>query len=380
MRILGNSASGGPGPFALYFYSAIAAKDIQLAEGLSTLHILRQTLERYLAGFESYGMAGSIPAIPYDFMDSYPSLIISVSDYVLPSSDYDWYLSHYETIKKWVEKIIAQDVDGDGLLEYPLSGNTGSWPEKVVIRPSNWWDTIGFAHKDAYGNALAYHALCLMSQMAEKVGKNDDAIYYKQFAQKIKDVFYDTFYNTKTGVLAGWKSQDGELHDYYFLFVNGMAILLDLVTKEQGNNIMDILLDKMKKVGYNNFELGLPGNLIPVAKKDYVHISERWGGGQLEDNTDGFQKYENGGATACYAFYTVEALYKLGRSSEADYIFEPMLKAFENGAFQGRGENGMTYDWQMWDGTPYGYELLLADGYTSLLSAITKFKGSNIYE
>ena len=35
---------------------------------------------------------------------------------------------------------------------------------------------------------------------------------------------------------------------------------------------MDRLLAKMKEVGYTNFALGLPGNLIPVARKDYVDL------------------------------------------------------------------------------------------------------------
>ena len=62
-------------------------------------------------------------------------------------------------MKEWAANMLAMDVDGDGLLEYPMSGNYNSWPEKIVVRPANWWDTIGFGHQDAYSNALAYHAL-----------------------------------------------------------------------------------------------------------------------------------------------------------------------------------------------------------------------------
>ena len=62
--------------------------------------------------------------------------------------------------------------------------------------------------------------------------------------------YFKTFYNPATGVLAGWKSADGQLHDYYFLFVNGIAIHYGLVPKDQANAIMDRLLAKMKAVGY----------------------------------------------------------------------------------------------------------------------------------
>jgi hypothetical protein len=47
-----------------------------------------------------------------------------------------------------------------------------------------------------------------------------------------------------------------------------------------------------------------------------------------------------------------------------------MLKSFEDGGFQGRAPNGLTYDWTAWDGTPHGYEGLLVDSYLTLLAAL----------
>ena len=129
-------------------------------------------------------------------------------------------------------------------------------------------------------------------------------------------VYFQTFYNPKTGVLAGWKSADGKLHDYYFTFVNGVAITYGLVPPDKANPIMDVMLAKMKEVGYTHFELGLPGNLVPIRRGDYVHHVLRWGGGEKEDGSDGFQIYENGGATACYAYFTLQALYQLGRHKD----------------------------------------------------------------
>jgi len=57
------------------------------------------------------------------------------------------------------------------------------------------------------------------------------------------------------------------LHDYYFLFVNGIAIHYGLVPRDQANAIVDKLFAKMKEVGYTRFDLGLPGNLIPHREK-----------------------------------------------------------------------------------------------------------------
>ena len=258
------------------------------------------------------------------------------------------------------------------MLEYPASGNSGSWTEQITLRPANWWDTIGFAYEDAYSNALAYHALLGMTEMARRANRREDAQLYVSRAEKLRSVYFDTFYNPTTGVLAGWRSTDGKLHDYYFTFVNGAAITYGLVPRDKANQIMDRLLAKMKEVGYTHFEYGLPGNLIPVRRGDYVDHDKRFGGPEKEDGSDGFQIYENGGATACMAYFTIQALYQLGRHKEADAILLPMLHAFEQGGFQGRASNGMTYDWKAWDGTPHGYEGLLVDGYQALLAVLSR--------
>lgn len=371
-RVLANNIASDPCAFTVFEYSMMAVKMPALAEGLSALDILRQTLDRYVGGIRPAGMEGSAdyPDTKYDLLDTYPSLVLATSDYVRSSGNNVWLTRNYSVIKSWADKMIGYDVDHDGLMEYPASGNSGSWTENITVRPSNWWDTIGFGHKDAYSNALAYKALSDMGELSTRAGRDADAAMYKRHAEMLKAVYYSTFYNPATGVLAGWKSTDGNLHDYYFLFINGMAVVYGLVTREQGHQIWDKLMAKMKEVGYDRFDLGLPGNLIPIRREDYVDRERRFGGGTKADGSDGFQIYENGGATACMTYFTIQALRDLGRHREADSILFPMLKAFEAGGFQGRAPNGMTYDWTSWDGTPHGYEGLLVDNYLALLAAM----------
>jgi hypothetical protein len=371
-RCLANNSASDPCAFTAFIYSMMAVHMPPLAEGLGADDILRQTLDRYIGGMEGYGMIGydGQPNLKYAFLDTYPSLVMATSDYVQASHDTDWLKRNYSVIKSWADKMIEFDLDHDGLMEYPVSGNSGSWTEKLTVRPSNWWDTIGFAHKDAYSNALAYKAFQGMEALARQAGLPADAQLYRHRAEMLKAVYYPTFYNPETGVLAGWKSADGKLHDYYFLFVSGVAVTYGLVSDRQGNEIWDKLMAKMKDVGYNRFDLGLPGNLIPIRREDYVDHNKSAGGPAKADGSDAFQIYENGGATACYTYFTVEALRKLGRHGEADAILFPMLKAFEDGGFQGRGPSGKTYDWTDWNGKPYGYEGLLVDGYLTLLAAM----------
>ncbi|MCX6624489.1 MAG: hypothetical protein NTY38_26185 [Acidobacteria bacterium] len=371
-RVLANHAASDPCAFTVFLYSRMMINMPPLAEGLSALDILRQTLDRYTSGMRAYGMDfyRYIPGQKHDYLDTYPSLVMAASDYVLTSKDKPWLERNYVAIRNWAAKMIEFDRDGDGLLEYVESGNSRAPSTSGSARPGNWWDTIGFGHKDAYANALAYQAFRRMSEVARMGGHPADARLYARRARAIRSLYYKTFYNPATGVLAGWKSADGKLHDYHFLFVNGVAVTYDLLTPEQGGRIWDKLLAKMNDVGYTRFEFGLPGNLTPVRREDYLHLEKRWGGPDKEDGSDGFQIYENGGATACYAYFTIHALQKLGRNREAGAILYPMLQAFEAGAFQGRGPNGMTYDWKDWNGAPNGYEGLLVDGYLTLLAAM----------
>ncbi|HEY6083196.1 MAG TPA: hypothetical protein VIU45_07035, partial [Chitinophagaceae bacterium] len=110
--------------------------------------------------------------------------------------------------------------------------------------------------------------------------------------------------------------------------------------------------------------LGLPGNLIPVKNEDYMDKNKRWG-------YDNFQVYENGGATGCYAYYTIHALFKAGMRKEAGAILFPMLESYKYGGFEGYcSDNNMTKDWKSWKGECSGYEGFLVDNYLALLAVL----------
>jgi hypothetical protein len=367
---LANNTASTSCAFCYYEFADIAALTPPLAEGLTALDCVRMTLDRVLAGGSAYGlpMPGNFPT---PSSDTFPSMLIAAADCVRAGDSDKWLAANYEGIRAWAESMLATDTDGNGLFEYSVSGNSGIWPDGFpMIRPSNWWDTIGFGHEDAYGNALAFRALRDLAMMAEKLGKSADATRYQAAAEKLRRAYYDRFFDPETGVLGGWRSADGKLHDYYFLWVNGIAIHYGLVKKPQADAIMDKLLAKMREVGYDKFNMGLPGNLITVALNDYVHKMPdgRFGGGVLPDNSDGFQNYENGGATGCFAFFTLAALYDLGRKQEADQILFAMLGEFDHCGFEGFDAKNHSYDWRRWDGTAMGGEGFLADNYYTLLA------------
>jgi len=379
---LANNTASTSCAFCYYEFGDIAALTPPLAEGLTALDLVRVTLDRILAGGTAYGLAtpGNFPTAS---SDTFPSLLIAAGNCARAGGNDEWLASSYDGIRGWGESMMATDTDGNGLFKYSVSGNSGIWPNGFpMVRPSNWWDTIGFGHEDAYGNALAYRALRDLAAMAGKLNKSSDAARYQAAAEKLRRAYYPRFYNPTTGVLGGWRSADGQLHDYYFLWVNGIAIHYGLVTKPQANAIMDRLLAKMKEVGYDKFNMGLPGNLITVALNDYVHKTPdgHFGGGVRPDNSDGFQNYENGGATGCFAFFTLAALYDLGRKEEADRILFAMLGEYDRCGFEGRDAKNRSYDWRRWDGTAMGGEGFLVDNYYTLLAVPLRQHGATWHD
>ncbi len=371
LQALANNTASDSCAFCYYEFADIASLTPALAPGLTALDVMRQTLDRMLDGGLAYGMP-AIPDHPTTTSDTWPSMVIAAANCVRAGQSDKWLAANYAGIRGWAESMLATDSSGDGLVKYSVSGNSNTWggPGTPKIRPSNWWDTIGFGYEDAYANALAYRALGDMTMLARKAGKPADAARYKAAADKLRSHYYDCFFDPATGILGGWRSADGELHDYYFLYVNGIAIHYGLVAKPQANAIMDKLMAKMKAVGYDKFQMGLPGNLITVTLKDYVHKTAdgHIGGGVLADNSDGFQNYENGGATGAYAYFTLAALYDLGRAAEADAILFPMLEGYGKSGFEGRDAKGRSPDWRRWDGTNMGYEGYLTDDYYTMLA------------
>jgi hypothetical protein len=95
-------------------------------------------------------------------------------------------------------------------------------------------------------------------------------------------------------------------------------------------------------------------------------------GGNREDNSDGFQMFENGGATVYFSYFTLAALHDLGRVEDADKILFPILEAFNKGEFQGKDEHGQAKEWRKWDGRGRGYEGFPVDNYHALLAVLDR--------
>jgi hypothetical protein len=356
--ILANNILGDNAPLCLFAFTDPAVFTPVLPGNIQAIRLARESLDRYFGGAPGYGIGREDSQA-----DVCPSLLISAWDVIRVTGDLERLHQWLPTLEKIAERIEAQDRNCNGLPESTRSGRAGDLP-----RPSaNWWDVINFGHEDAYVCALDYRAFRGLADLERLAGHSEQAGRFEKRADRIRDAYVPTFLNPKTGILAGWKDSEGNLHDYCFVFVNALAITYGLVPDPLANSIVDRIEAKLKEVGYTRFDLGLPGNLVPIRKADYIPGAP--GAPQKEDGSDSFGIYQNGGATACYAYFYIQALYQLGRRDEAERILWPMIDTFARGGFQNGVDHGG--ECRQWDGKPSGYEGFLADAYYAQMAVFT---------
>ncbi len=116
----------------------MALRTPPLAHGLTALDLVRMTLDRYLSGAKGYGQVGYaceptdadlIPwKTPWTSSDTLPSLLIAAGNYVRGAKDWQWAHANYGKLHGWAREMMAADHDGNGLIEYPGTGNYGDRP------------------------------------------------------------------------------------------------------------------------------------------------------------------------------------------------------------------------------------------------------------
>ncbi len=305
-----------------------------------------------------------------NFLDANAGPLIAAWDYVESTGDKEWLKKRIEKLEFIADFLAKRDIDGDGMVEATQSGNKGTLHEPN--RSCAWWDALNCGYKDGYTNALIYRAWLCLSDLESKIGRNVGTDKYKALAGRLKAAYYKTLYNPKTGWLAWWKSEDGQLHDYASPTLNGLAIDYGLVEKEQAREILKRLRAKMTLVRFARFDLGLPNVLVPVPLSDYL------GGGagspSTEDGLDSFQQYMNGGISAGHTLHYISALYKVGDREEGDRVLNAMLSRQAVGGFQNgvMDQGGKGIDWTTWDGKPCGYEGYLADSFRFLQAVLLR--------
>ena len=325
------------------------------APGISVAPLLRRTVELWMydaispEGQVCYVYKGGTP------MDGNPSVLIGAWAYVEASGDTDWLKANIDRLEFLSAFMEGRDVDGDGLIESPQSGNRNSHSHGETA-----WDCISSGHKNAYVNALAYRAWRGLAALQKKLGRDEKAAKYTALAERLKQAFIPAFLNPETGWLGWWRSADGELHDVWSDMPTSLAINNGLVTPEQGRVMLDKYWAELQKTGFDNFELGLPLNIRPIPPS----LMLTGFGGKLEDGSDNYGKWLNGGLCLSNTSFWLAANYAVGRPERADMVLNAMLArqnrgvfpnggAFQNGIVDSPPNGGENFDWK---GNPAGYE------------------------
>ena len=100
LQALANNTASDTCAFCYYEYADIAALTPPLAPGLTAIDIVKQTLERVLAGGQAYGLPGLTNFLITASSDTYPSMLIAAADCVRAGGNDAWLAANYEGIPR----------------------------------------------------------------------------------------------------------------------------------------------------------------------------------------------------------------------------------------------------------------------------------------
>jgi hypothetical protein len=332
----------------------------EIVDGLCPGKLFLDSLERWLAGAPGHG-SGRTSHGGYNVEDEYLQVGVAplrgVGEYLSLHPDPVWLASHHDRIRTKLDELRERDLDGDGLIESDRrDGISGShhWS-------TNFYDLIAFGWKDALSNALLYSALQKLVTALPANGAPELAAGLPEWAELVRANYAPTFFNPESGLIAGWRSKDGALHDYAFPAPNGAAVSLGLLDEKLSREVMERLWRLLNDLDLCDFRLGVPTNLHEIDDADI--------GGFVFGLPRG--SYIHGGITHSQSQHLVNALYRVGMIEEGDAVLTALCTGMADGTVI--GGNGTGVDWRLWDGAPSGYEGLLANQFAFFATAVDRF-------
>jgi hypothetical protein len=325
----------------LYFQADLAPYTARRPDEPDLVELVRFTATLAVQGGPGYGASWETA------MDAAPSLAISLARVHQARPDRAWLRGLWPYLRRPFDYLLAH-LDASGLYVHPYyTGNAGEASQNC-----NMWDTICFGHYDAYSGALAYRALRGGVALARDAGDLALAERCHAAAAALKAAYVPTLLNPATGLIAGWRSADGELHDHAYTYVNGAAIAYGLVEGDLARSILTTLEAERLRLGHDDFRYGLCLNLRPVPRAHY--LLRTWGSPARADGLDTFGVYINGSLTPAGAYFYLRALSQYGFTAAADQICSELLASFAQLRFDGGPHSGVEYF--TLDGMPCGYE------------------------
>ncbi len=316
----------------------IAARSKRPPGGVDPLALARYTIARALLDGGGYGFHRNL------YLDSDPILLAAAGKIHQADPEPAW-LRHIEPgLVDTVQRILALMGDEGLAICRDLSGNSGSYRWST-----NSMDVIGFGHIDAYVNAWVYRALRNAAAMLQDLSGYGALVRQcRNAAGTIRTQYALRLLNPQTNWIAGWRSRDGMLHDYGFLWVNGVALAFGLVDEAQARTALFALENKRAEAGPADARLGVPCNLLPIREED--HMLAKIAG----NNHPTFETYTDGSLSGWPATYYLRALSIYGLKDKARKLADELTVGYENGIFN--GGDGTGHEFRSWEGLATGYE------------------------
>jgi len=369
--IVSNSVMSLDCGLAMLFYAEQAVWGPHLNNGISPMELVGASVDRYFDGARGYMMPNlNIYSPNWKSSRETGAYLVISAWYVIRT------IGGLPQARTWLGPMEAETdrieshFNGDGLIDEP---------------GREWFDVYDFEGPDALTNAADYRAFLAMADVEPLESRADRARRYRADAERIKAAYFKTFFNPSTGVIAGWKSPDGKLHDYMFPWVNGFAIYQGLVPPDQARAILETMLAKMQSIGFKSFQYGLPTNLIPMSPADYVPKTS--GAPKLADGSDTWQVYMNGGATSPYEYYFIQSLYQAGLTDDAERLLWALMGSYDQGTFNAgielpglKQRNPVGSAFYTWDGSRGRGEGYLPEDWQGLDALFTGHFGINFDE
>ena len=337
--LLANSVVGGQCPLSTQFYGEMGVYTPALKDDISPMTLLAKTVDRYLDGMPGHQMYHWMKVEvtpPGKWFASLESggFLINSAWYAIRTAGGRPMLEHFlPRLEALAGHLEAHDTDGDGIVD---SCDRGHWFDNYNL-------TAGV--KEAHSTAVNYEAFRHLADLERLAGRQAQAEHWQARVDLIKRHYLKMFFNPETGVIGGWRDKEGKLHDPMFPWVNGYAIYAGLVDEKLAKDILGRMLAKMKKIGFTQYQYGLPTNLLPLQP-------DEWHPGM---GSRPWQGYMNGSITPPYSHYFIMALYRHGFRQEAEQMLWAQVGSFDRGTFNagvGRGaRNPVGSAFYNWDGT-----------------------------
>jgi hypothetical protein len=367
---LSNNGASIHVPASLETWAPEAAAIGRIDAATSALDLVRDTINRYFDDAPGYGAGRTsfhAGLVQDEYVVTDPSVLLGLAHLVDAAPDDAWLAAHSAAIRSVLERTRALDVDGDGLVESSVRrGITGSgdWS-------SNMCDNVSFGWKDAYTNAILYDAMTRLERVLAGPHWADVRATAGDWRGRLLASYEPAFWNEATGWVAGWRSADGALHDSGFLWVNGAAVNAGLLGADRARSAIGRLWESLRRLGFDDFRLGLPLNVQAIARGDMVERFEGMQWGYVMPH--GFNT--NGAASLAGSRHFLMALRRVGLTREADEALRGIMAALGDGTAFGGCASGV--DLRTWDGTPCGYEGILTDQFGVLVAALERWGASD---